>query len=330
MPTESKKVIVFGSTGAIGRHLINILATEQPTWEVTAVTRSTSTDKFDGLSSNNVRVVQGDPNIKDQVVALSADKDIIYSCIGFSRYEAKYWSQHWPIVLDNLIAASDQRPGQKLVFCDNLYAYGPSTNISPRSPTVAPSEKSKPGIRAILRQKMEQRIAEKPDSIVIVGGADFFGPYVTNVSFLGDTFTKAIVHGKPAPICIGSASVIHDFAFAPDFSRALYIASTNDKANGKFWLCPHAIRNKTLNQIAADVGRLADQPKNSKVTVYPGWSVKLLSPFMGFMKEMVEMLPFWTKDYTIDDSDFCETFGVEPTPYEDALSAYVEFYKTLA
>ena len=41
---------------------------------------------------------------------------------------------------------------------------------------------------------------EDPNSIVVVGGADFFGKYVTNTSFLGDTFTKVIIDGKPAPI----------------------------------------------------------------------------------------------------------------------------------
>jgi nucleoside-diphosphate-sugar epimerase len=211
---------------------------------------------------------------------LSADKDIVYSCVGFSRYEAKYWNKHWPIVVENLLAASNQRTGQKLVFCDNLYAYGPATNISPLSHTVAPSKKTEQGVRAIFRKKFEERIAENPNSITIVGGANFFGPYVTNTSFLGDTFTKAIVQGKPAPICIGSASVIHDFAFAPDFSGALYLASIHgNKANGKFWVCPHSIRNKTLTQIANDVARLAAS-RNSKVTVYPGWSVRLLSPFI--------------------------------------------------
>lgn len=323
-PINYKKVIVFGSTGAIGRHLVDILSKEQPNWEIFAATRSTSTDKFDGLS--NVKVVQADPNNREQVLEVSKDKDIVYSCIGFARYEAKFWAKHWPIVVDNLLAASANGP--KLVFCDNLYAYGATTDISPTSPTVEPGTQTKPAIRAMLRQKLQERMTQNPSSITVVGGADFFGPYVTNVSFLGDTFTKAIVAGKPAPICIGSGSVVHDFAYAPDFSKALYVASIREEANGKFWVCPHAVRNKSLNQIATDIARLADS-KNSKVTVYPGWSVRLLSPFMGFMWEMIEMLPFWSNDYSVDDSGFCKTFGVEPTPYEEALTSYIEFYKSL-
>jgi len=240
----------------------------------------------------------------------------------------KYWAKHWPVVVDNLLLASSQKEGQKLVFCDNLYAYGPTTNISPSSSIISASDRSKPGIRVHLRNKLQQRMNDKPESIAVVGGADFFGPYVTNASFLGDTITKAIVEGKPSPICLGSSSVIHDFCYVPDFARALYTVSINDKANGKFWICPHAIHNRTIEQIASDMARMAES-KNGTVTVYGGWSVRLLGFFMGFMSAMIEMLPFWTKAYSVDDSDFCKTFGTQATSYEDALWAYIEFYRSL-
>jgi nucleoside-diphosphate-sugar epimerase len=257
---------------------------------------------------------------------LSKDKDIVFSCIGFAKYELKYWAKHWPVVVENLLAGSSQQADQKLVFCDNLYAYGATTNISPNTKTVAPSTKSKPAVRALIRQSFQARMDAKQNSIAVVGAADFFGEFVTNSSFMGDTFTKAIVEGKPAPIAIGSASVVHDFCYAPDFSNALYLASIDEKAHGKFWVCPHSISGKSLQDIARDIGRLSGS-ENSKVTVYPGWSIKLLSPFVGFMKEMVDMLPFWSKDYTIDDSEFCKTFAVSATPYEEALQAYIDFYK---
>lgn len=318
------KVIIFGSTGAVGRCLVEILAKQEPTWEIYAVTRSESTDKFKAYKM--VTVLKGDPNNKEETMTLSADKDIVYSCVGFSRYEAKYWAKHWPIVVDNLLAASSQKPNQKLVFCDNLYAYGATTNISTTSPIVPKSWKSKPGVRAHLREQFSQRMREKPSSIAVVGGADFFGPHVTNMSFLGDTFTKAIVQGKPAPICLGSCSAIHDFCYTPDFAWALYVASVEPKAAGRFWICPHAIHDKTLQEIATDVAALSGS-KNGNVTAYPGWSVRMLSPFMGFMREMVEMLPFWSKDYTVNDSEFCDMFGVSATPYEAALKAYIEMYQ---
>jgi nucleoside-diphosphate-sugar epimerase len=323
---ESKKVIVFGSSGGIGSKLVEILSKEQPSWEIVAVSRS-SAEKFAQYS--NVKVVPGDATNKTEVMELTADKDIVYACIGFPKYEKKYWATTWPIVLDNLLEGTAQREGQKFVFCDNLYAYGPTQNISPKTSRVPANSKSKLGVRALLHEKFQKRMSDSPDSMMVVGSADFFGPGITDVTFLGDTFTKAILEGKKAPIAIGSSSKIHDFAYAPDFSNALYIASNNDKAYGKFWVCPTAIHDKSMDQIAADVARLAEcDSKKAKVTAYPGWSIKLLSPFMSFMREMVEMLPFWTNDYSVDDSDFCSTFGVKPTPYEEALKEYIAFYKS--
>jgi len=55
--------------------------------------------------------------------------------------------------------------------------------------------------------------------------------------------------------------------------------------------------------------------------------VYMLSPFMSFMREMVEMLPFWVNDYTVDDSDFCKAFGAKATPMDESLDALVDFYK---
>lgn len=67
------KVIVFGSTGPVGRTLVEILSKEQPTWEIFAVTRS-STNKFDNLK--NVVILQGDAFNKEETMKLSEDKDM--------------------------------------------------------------------------------------------------------------------------------------------------------------------------------------------------------------------------------------------------------------
>jgi hypothetical protein len=56
--------------------------------------------------------------------------------------------------------------------------------------------------------------------------------------------------------------------------------------------------------------------------------VRLLSPFVPFMGETIEMLPFWKQDYSVDDTDFCKTFHVSATPYEEALKSYIAFYKS--
>jgi hypothetical protein len=108
----------------------------------------------------------------------------------------------------------------------------------------------------------------------------------------------------------------------------LYIAGTDDRANGKFWICPHSVKGKTPQEVANDIANIASSSnKKPKMLVLPGWAVRTIGLFDSFMKEVVEMLPNWQLDYTVDDSDFCRVFEVEPTPYDVALKEYVDFYK---
>jgi nucleoside-diphosphate-sugar epimerase len=267
------------------------------------------------------------------VLQLCSDKDIVYSTIGFTKYEAKYWGKTWPVVTENLLEGSSQKAGQKFVFCDNLYAYGSPgsmSSISPSSTLVNATLNSKPGVRSVLHNMLQDRMDQDPSHpVVVVAGSDFFGPNVTATSFFGNPFTRPIVEkGKTKPIIIGSSSLIHDFCYTKDFANALYLSSVSDKGDNKFWIAPHSVKNKTIQAIANDIGRLADST-NCKVTVYPGWIVRIGSVFDSFLKEMIEMLPIWTKDYKVDDSEFCTTFNVEPTPYEEALLEYIDFFKAV-
>jgi nucleoside-diphosphate-sugar epimerase len=356
---ERKKVVVFGATGVIGTSLVEVISTEHATWEILAVTRSIKgTSRLASMKLPNVTMVEGDPFDTENVLKLTADCDIVYSCIGFHRYERNYWAKYWPIVTENLLAAIAQEDSdstddkihkKKLVFCDNIYAYGPGENISPTTSTVEPSNQSKPAIRATVRQMLAKHMDQYPGTVTAVGGADFFGPHATKTSFLGDTMTKTIAKGEGG-LAIGSINVLHDFCFAPDFSKSLAVVSENDakfsKAADKFWICPHSIKNKTLQEIANDIAAKAaasavengtssirNKPtarvttKPVPISVLNKWLLYLLCPFMGFAWEMIEMMPFWTNNYTVDDSDFSSTFGMEATPYDQALQSLVDFYQ---
>ena len=128
-------------------------------------------------------------------------------------------------------------------------------------------------------------------------------------------------------MALGNADRIHDFCYAPDFANALYIASINDQAYNKFWICPHTIHNRSVREITNDIKELVGTTTTKKLKVLPGFGVRILGLFDTLMSEFCEMLPFWTMAYTVNDSDFIETFHVQPTPYKEALQSLVDFYK---
>ena len=87
----NKKVIVFGSTGPIGTNLIQIIANEQPSWQIVAVSRSGPQSKsvLASLKLDNVEIVKGDVELLEDVQSLTDSVDLVYCCIGFEKYERK-------------------------------------------------------------------------------------------------------------------------------------------------------------------------------------------------------------------------------------------------
>jgi hypothetical protein len=44
--------------------------------------------------------------------------------------------------------------------------------------------------------------------------------------------------------------------------------------------------------------------------------------------EIIEMMPFWKNDYSVDDTGMRKAFGLEPTPMDDALRDMLLDYTT--
>lgn len=324
------KVIVFGATGVIGTGLVQILTRDHPEWQIVGVTSSADlgASRLAKLGLRNVEIKTGNIDDRTSVETLCQDCSIIFSCIGFHQYERRYWAEHWPVVVDNLLAATGG--DKKLVFCDNLYAYGnPQPEaLSTASPRVEAGLKSKPAVRSLLHDRFEAHMKAHPGTVAVIASSDFFGPYITDKSFLGDGMMGKIVRGEK-PMAMGSCDVVHDFCFAQDFSAAMAVAATNDKAFDHFWIAPHAVKNKTVAEVAADAAALAKQPPKRPM-VMGRFVISLLSPFVGFMGEIKEMLHIWTADYRVDDSEFINEFGLKATPYKDALTATVDFFQSQA
>jgi nucleoside-diphosphate-sugar epimerase len=328
--SDSQRAIVFGSTGAIGTSLVEYLSRSHPFWEIKAVSRSNDVkSRLADMELHNVTMVEGDPLDKIQVQELAAPCDIIYYCVGFHLYETKYWAKHWPAAVDILLSTVDRTNKKRIVFCDNLYAYGspkPGETVSIRTTTVSASLRTKPGIRAGLHYKFEAHMMTYPGTLTVIGAADFFGPHVTANSLLGDEVTGKIVVEITSPKVVGSCSTVHDFCFAPDFARAMAVASVRDEAYDHFWIAPHSLHGKTMQEIGNEIATLAEREIPVKFIVMGKPMLFVLSAITPYLREMIEMLPFWTNNYKVDDSDFCKTFGVEATPSDEALKSLVDFY----
>ena len=277
--SESKgtTVVVLGATSALGRALLSVLAKQEPSWIIRAVTRDPlAAEGMPELTLPTVQILQGNPLDRDSLQSVTADADIVFQCLTrlhpTTRRPKRYQAEHWPALIRNLLEKSGKT--QKIIFAESLAAYDTTpVNASAgiRLSTAKRVEASvrnhtTAGLRSHLCRCYEEHMATKPHTIAVVCASDVFAPHVPSV--LGSTFCRRLCDRRRR-WAVGSADCIHDFCYLPDWAQALQavaaasIATTASTTTTKpwdtFWMCPHAIQNKSLQQIAKDMDTIIVQ-----------------------------------------------------------------------
>jgi nucleoside-diphosphate-sugar epimerase len=297
---------ILGANGAIAQELSRALA----------------------LSSKPVRQVSRNPRRVHQTdEAVAADlldskstagavsgSDVVYLVAGL-KYNTSVWQEQWPRVMRNVIDACRQH-GSRLVFFDNVYAYGrvdgPMTEETPFNPTSKKGE-----VRAKIATMLLDEMHRGNLQAMIVRSADFYGPCAVN------SFTQAVVFerlkAKKTPQWIGDPNTIHTFTFTPDSGRAMAVLGGSPGAFGQTWHLPttkELFTGADFVRLACD---LAGQPY--KLMVAPHWIMKLMGVFVPVLHENEEMMYQLDFDYRFDSSKIESAFGLKATSYREGISA---------
>jgi nucleoside-diphosphate-sugar epimerase len=158
---------------------------------------------------------------------------VVYHCAN-PPY-AKWRELHPPLmeaIIEGAAAAS-----ARLVFGDNLYAYGPVDGpITEGLPyrATGPNGRTRARIAEVLLRAHEAGRVRA----TVGRGSDFFGPHA-HLSTVGDRiFARAIAPGKPA-LVLGYPDVPHTVTYIEDFARALVTLGERDEALGQVWHVPN-------------------------------------------------------------------------------------------
>ena len=112
-------------------------------------------------------------------------------------------------------------------------------------------------------------------------------------------------------------TVKHSFTYVPDATKAVALLGNSEQAYGQVWHLPTASNPLTgkewIQSIANEMG------VTPKYRVIPKTMVKLMGFFVPVMRETVEMLYQYDRDYVFDSSLFEQTFDFTPTPYLEAI-----------
>jgi nucleoside-diphosphate-sugar epimerase len=302
---------ILGAGGAIGKSLAKELTSY--TSDIRLVNR------------NPVKVNESDQlfpaDLTDSAQINKAIKgsEIVYVTIGFP-YSYKVWNTLWPSLIKNVIQGCRQN-NAKLVFFDNMYMYDPDylDGMDERTPVNPISKKGE--VRARIARLILDEAEKGALTALIARSADFYGPSVEGTSILTETVIKNLASGKKAN-WLGSDKFKHSFTYVPDAAKATALLGNTPEAFNQVWHLPTAPDPFTGKQWVEAIAK--ELNVNPGYRVVPKLMVRIMGVFMPIMKETVEMLYQYDRNYVFDSSKFEDRFGIKPTPYLEGIREIIK------
>lgn len=275
------------------------------------------------VSRNPRKVNAGDETVSANLLdaRVTADavvgSEVVYLVAGL-KYNLAVWQEQWPRVMRNVIDACKQH-GARLVFLDNVYAYGLVEGAMTEETPFNPSSK-KGEVRANTANMLLDEMHAGNLQAMIARAADFYGPGAAN-SFPYATVFQRLKAGK-TPQWIGNPDTVHTFSYTPDVGNALAVLGQSADAYGQTWHLPTSKEELTGRDFTRLACKLAGQA--AKVQTAPRWMLKLLGIFMPILRENDEMMYQFEHDYRFDSSKIESAFGLKPTAYNQGIRTCLE------
>jgi len=264
-----------------------------------------------------VDVVAGDLSDVGSAIAACAGASVVYLC---ASPPYRLWTEQWPSIMNSAIEGT-VTAGAKLIFGDNLYAYG--LVDGPIKEDMPYGARGPKGLtRAVLANTLMD-VYHSGKLLMAIGRApDCYGPFVTQ-SQLGETVFGPVVEGKPARV-LGNPDLLHSYMYIEDFGRGLVTLGERDEAAGQIWHipCAETITTRQLLDIVFDeIGH------NPGIKVISGRLLSMKGYFEKMLKELREIRYMMEEPFVVDYSKYESVFGNESTPHREAVRKTVDWYR---
>jgi nucleoside-diphosphate-sugar epimerase len=260
--------------------------------------------------------VQADLTSADATRAAVQGSAVVYLVAGLP-YRTAVWRELWPVVMRNVIAAC-QRAGAKLVFFDNVYAYGlvsgAMTETTPFNPCSGKGE-----VRARIASDLLAAVKAGTLTALIARAPDFYGPRCATSLYNLFVIDKLAAGGKA--LWPGRDDVKHSVIFTPDAGRAVALLGTSDTVWNQTWHLPTTAPALTGRAFVAATAEALGIP--ARHGTLGKTMLRLAGLFNGDAREMVEMFYQCDAPYEFDSTKFNQAFAFTPTSYADGLKQTV-------
>lgn len=311
MPDDSAHV-VFGATGGIGSAVVAELVRHGEV--VRAVSRS-------GRGPEGAAGVAADAADPAQAAAAAVGAAVVYHCANPPYTK---WPELFPALTRSILAAAESS-GAKLVFADNMYAYGPVDGpLREDLPALARGRKGR--TRVEMAAEVLDAHREGRARVAIGRASDYYGPHGTG-SVAGETLFGRILAGKK-PQWTGKLDQPHTFHYLHDIARGLLVLAGRSEADGQVWHLP-AAEPVTAQQFFDIVSKAAGRPTPTKASVAGPALLTVGGIFSPMIRELRETTYQFRAPFVVDSSKFETTFGrLEPTPHLEAVAQTVAWYRS--
>ena len=304
--------VVFGATGAIGGAVVSELV--RAGRSVRAVSRS-------GQAPEGAQGAAADASDPAQAARMAAAASVIFHCANPPYTQ---WPELFPALTSSILGAAESS-GAKLVFADNLYAYGPVDGpLREDLPAAAHGRKGR--IRAEMAAQLLAAHRDGRARVAIGRASDYYGPDGTG-STAGQTVFGRILAGKK-PQWPGRLDQPHTFHYLPDIARGLLVLADRREADGQVWHLP-AAGPLTAQQFFDMIAQAAGQPVPVRASIATPALLAVAGIFSPLLREMRETTYQFRAPFVIDASKFETAFGhLEPTPHREAVQRTIAWYRS--
>lgn len=251
--------------------------------------------------------VAADAADAQRLTELAAGAVALYNCASPQYHQ---WLTGWPPLASALLTAAE-RTGAVLAVMGNLYGYGRVDGpITQKTPLAA----THPKLR--LRAQMWQDALAAQEAGRIRTTEVRASDYVEQNGLLSFGLGKPLLAGRraysPAPL-----DVPHSWTSIRDCARALAAVAADERAYGQAWLVPTGPA-LTVRQLTTRFTEVNGAPA-AKVSAIPYPVLWAYGEFSPMVKELRTTRYQFTAPFVLDSSATTETFGLEPTPVDEAL-----------
>lgn len=302
--------VVIGA-GPIGSGIARTLAASERS--VRVVTRS---GEVSGLPPT-VDTARADACDESALAKACQGASVIYFSAAPPYHQ---WAETLPAMQESAIHAAAQT-GAVLVATENLYGYGSAGTLTETQPLQANSRKGQ--VRARMSTRLFQ--AHHSGEIRAVSGraSDFFGPGARQ-SQLGEQLWPNLLKGK-AVWWMGDPDATHTFTYAPDFSRALIRLGSEPDAWGRAWHVPSP-PDLTFREVLTRSAAIA-KVKAPTIHKIPKLALRAAGLFVPIVGELPELTYQFDNRFVMDWHDYRTTFDTEPTEWDVALNATLNWWQ---